>query len=74
MIAGGLPFLHSCFPQNQFKLKREEVIILNPKEEESKTPKKRAYQKPILVKVELIPDEAVVLGCWNCGNSSGGSC
>lgn len=36
--------------------------------------KKRDYQKPTLVKVDLIPNEAVVLGCWNCNNSNGGSC
>ena len=35
---------------------------------------KRRYSKPVLTKVLLIPEEGVVLGCWNCGSSSGGSC
>jgi len=35
---------------------------------------RKPYEKPEILSVELVPDEAVVLGCWNCGNSSGGSC
>lgn len=32
------------------------------------------YEKPVFEHIELIPDEVVALGCWNCGGSSGGSC